>query len=914
MPKLWYIVLLIYILKLIMRDMQKKVNRLVSGVLLAALVLSLGGGALAPKPVRAAGEDFRVGFYSEQSSAVEGQTSDVQIMVEDRQLGGVRGDIEVMYTITNGMNLSSYASSTSADDFIFNNSTSTSGTIIIPASESSVFVPVQDIDDADIENREAFTITLTGVLMSGTSTIIIDPGYPYPSHSHVIDDNDAATVSLSSEAGYYNFAEGSNSKFKVELSEAVAQAVTFDWQTTNNTAIHPDDFTIPGGRVTIPVGETSTTIDVGLVDDTVQEGTESFFIALSNPVNAVLGTASSRNYFVSDNDVTKVGFAVTSTFGLESVGTVPVTMVLNYPSANTVVATIQHTPVAGLASMPADFQLSTTTIVFPPNTTSTTFDLIIQDDHLQEGNEPLDLHVINATNGGSPIGLGPNTMFSFNIIDDDVNSVPTLNFATQNSSGAEDQTGLVTVSLDTPVAQDVTFQWKVDGGNASINPYSVGGVDFPADFTGGSLSYVTTTILAGGTAAVLDLGVVNDNLSEGDETIELSFANVVGAELGARNTHVYTITSNDFPTAQFRSTASSGSESTAQPGFFIDLSNPSTAQVNIYLAAKVASSTAEYNTDWSLHGLVTSVLIGQTSTTFNLDVIDDTAQESDETAVFYIERADAAFVGSQDTYTYTISANDTPVAPPTSGGGGGGSSSGGGSSGGGSAISVIPVPTGSGVFAGENHSVRVDSVTTIGDMNFANLVIAGGTAVRMAISNSPTFENAVQELYKTSAMWKLSSGAGTKTVYVKFFNNAGSASEPVSTTVTVGGSVGQVLGERVSLLDELVARLKFGSTSDEVKQMQFELQKLGFFPAKAKTTRYYGLVTKAAVAKYLESKFATMSVDELISALKFGQRNLGVKRLQDELKKLGFFPTTITSSGLYGPATKAAVAKYIASK
>jgi len=48
--------------------------------------------------------------------------------------------------------------------------------------------------------------------------------------------------------------------------------------------------------------------------------------------------------------------------------------------------------------------------------------------------------------------------------------------------------------------------------------------------------------------------------------------------------------------------------------------------------------------------------------------------------------------------------------------------------------------------------------------------------------------------------------------------------------------------------------------------------------------------------------------------LKFGQKGLAVKRLQDELKKLGFFPATITSSGLYGPTTKAAVTKYFASK
>jgi surface protein len=257
-----------------------------------------------------------------------------------------------------------------------------------------------------------------------------------------------------------------------------------------------------------------------------------------------------------------------------------------------------------------------------------------------------------------------------------------------------------------------------------------------------------------------------------------------------------------------------------------------------------------------------------------------------------------------------------PPTPPVSGGSGGSSSggSGGSSSGGGSAIPTAIL--GSGAFDGENLSVKVDSLTTVGDMTFANLVLVGGAATRMSISNSASFENAPQEAYKTTAMWKLPSTAGEKKIFVKFFNNAGAASIVVSTTVdTAGNPGGQVLGVKVTLLDELIAKLKPGTTSDEVKQLQVELQKAGFFAKTFKPTRLYGAMTKAAVAKYLASKNAVvLSLDELVATLTVGSRSANVARLQTELKKRGFFPVGTAVTTYYGPMTKAAVAKYLASK
>lgn len=134
----------------------------------------------------------------------------------------------------------------------------------------------------------------------------------------------------------------------------------------------------------------------------------------------------------------------------------------------------------------------------------------------------------------------------------------------------------------------------------------------------------------------------------------------------------------------------------------------------------------------------------------------------------------------------------------------------------------------------------------------------------------------------------------------------------------------KVLGEKISLLDELVVKLKFGQKSQEVKQLQIELQKKGYFSKYFKPTTYYGALTKIALDKYMKDKNKTVIVvpkvvvsqnlDELIAKLKLGNRNEEVKQLQKALLSMGFYPKTYLITGYYGPVTQASVQKYLASR
>ncbi len=282
------------------------------------------------------------------------------------------------------------------------------------------------------------------------------------------------------------------------------------------------------------------------------------------------------------------------------------------------------------------------------------------------------------------------------------------------------------------------------------------------------------------------------------------------------------------------------------------------------------------------------------------------------------------------TFNFTITATDAAnftdpenfsiiiVAAPPGGGGNGTGGGGGGGGGGGSPAFNAPIG---------GFTVAVESVVPNTNPAQVNLRLNGGTALRMAIANTPDFAGVGQQAYRSTTAHTLTTGNGPKSVYARFFDSFGTASPVVNATVNITGNagvvtlppvVGEVLGVKITRLDELVAKLKFGQTSDEVKELQTELKKIGYFAKTWKPTKFYGTLTKAAVKKYLVDKnkkpVVAKTLDELVAMTKFGQRSDLVKQLQTELKKLKFLSAKHLVTNYYGAITKAAVAKYLASK
>ena len=88
----------------------------------------------------------------------------------------------------------------------------------------------------------------------------------------------------------------------VKLNAPSNQVVTVDYATSNGTATAGSDYAAASGTLTFDPGQTSKTFTVIIINDTLDEPTETVLLALSNPGKAALGTPSSATLSVVDND------------------------------------------------------------------------------------------------------------------------------------------------------------------------------------------------------------------------------------------------------------------------------------------------------------------------------------------------------------------------------------------------------------------------------------------------------------------------------------------------------------------------------------------------------------------------------------------------------------------------------------
>jgi hypothetical protein len=79
-------------------------------------------------------------------------------------------------------------------------------------------------------------------------------------------------------------------KFVVRLSAPSAASVSVNYSTSNGTAANGSDYIAVGGTLTFAPSDTFMTVPVTIVNDTLVEGKESFFLNLSGPTGgAVIG-------------------------------------------------------------------------------------------------------------------------------------------------------------------------------------------------------------------------------------------------------------------------------------------------------------------------------------------------------------------------------------------------------------------------------------------------------------------------------------------------------------------------------------------------------------------------------------------------------------------------------------------------
>ncbi|MDQ3282475.1 MAG: hypothetical protein M3Q69_13825, partial [Acidobacteriota bacterium] len=147
----------------------------------------------------------------------------------------------------------------------------------IPKGERRVTVDVKTIGDGLAEGDETFSIRLSQPYNAriddaiGRATIV-DDDTPMPAFT-------AANVAVRESE--------TTARFVVELATPATQRVTLTYATANGTATSGDDYVAAGGTLVFEAGETTKTIDVTLINDTLTESAETFSLRIGAAAEAV---------------------------------------------------------------------------------------------------------------------------------------------------------------------------------------------------------------------------------------------------------------------------------------------------------------------------------------------------------------------------------------------------------------------------------------------------------------------------------------------------------------------------------------------------------------------------------------------------------------------------------------------------
>jgi uncharacterized delta-60 repeat protein len=305
-------------------------------------------------------------------------------------------------------------------------------------------------------------------------------------------------------------------------------AAQADFVTRSGTAMPGMDYLSVTGAITFAPFETSKIIGVPIINDSLAETNETFFLALTNPASpATLAGITNATITIQDDD-TGFEFSADTFASSEPEGTATITVRRGGTGSDTV--SVDFIVSSGTAAAGSDFVANNGTLIFQPGETQKTFSVSIIADVLTEGTENALLVLTNASVNAT---LSPrrNAM----LIIDDVDSV--FSWGSYYLGGEADGYASIVIqrtgNRHLPASVDFIFSQGT----------AINGIDFvgnngtfslaPGDSYGQSFGFFTVPIL-------------NDGLVEGTESFLIHLANATGgASIGLNSNLIATIRDND---------------------------------------------------------------------------------------------------------------------------------------------------------------------------------------------------------------------------------------------------------------------------------------------------------------------------------------------------------------------------------
>ena len=376
---------------------------------------------------------------------------------------------------------------------------SNSGQLTIPAGQLCGSIVVTIEDDTISENRETFTVVLTGVT---GATIETGTG------RGVIEDCEVELpkVSVADIRGILE-CEGP-AIFTICLDEITKTVVEVTYETRDGSATEGLDYIGVRGTVRIPAGEQCVEVRVNLKEDLIVERDETFDLVLTGVTGATIddgvGTAT-----IKDCPPEPITISITDTRAKECEG--PMTFQICLSRVSDTNITVSYSTADGSAIAGLDYTGGAGTITIPAGELCVDLEVPTLEDAIEESDESFFVNLSNPTAGAIGDGQGEGR------IKDCPPELPTISI---NDISVIECKGpaVFEVCLSAVSATDVTVKFTTVDGTAVA----------PDDYTSTTGSI---TIPAGQLCQTFTIVVEDDGDDESPETFFVNLSQPTGATI-----------------------------------------------------------------------------------------------------------------------------------------------------------------------------------------------------------------------------------------------------------------------------------------------------------------------------------------------------------------------------------------------
>jgi hypothetical protein len=338
-------------------------------------------------PCNAAGASGSVEFSAATYNVIEDVGA---AAIRLTRTGGSAGTLTVNFATDSG-------TATPGADY-----TSVSTAVTFADGETAKTVAVPIVNDGATEPDETVGLILFNTMDPDTV------GARGRATLNIIDSSKRPSVSISDATVAEGLSGTTNAVFNVTLSAATGQTVTVNFQTADGTATSPADYSGTSGMISFAPGDTTmATVAVPVNGDTLDEPAENFFVNLTSATGATIGDGQGIGT-ITNNGTPVLQFSAGAFNANEGDHVVNIIVIRSGQTAGSL--TIDYATAPGTASERKDYTTALGTLRFAPGEASKTFTVLLTDDGFQEGDETINLALLNPTGGAALVGQSTATL------------------------------------------------------------------------------------------------------------------------------------------------------------------------------------------------------------------------------------------------------------------------------------------------------------------------------------------------------------------------------------------------------------------------------------------------------------------------------------------------------------------------